>query len=1337
MNQYSAVFQTRRDKRSNNPAGVKRAVSRATAHQATWQAGRLYQQPAYRISHASAGSSALVEAAIQEHMGLREGGRKFLAVLSLATVLQTTFTPAAMAFTDNVANGATSTGVVLNDGDRQNVNSGGTANDAVVKTRGQQYISSGGVANGTVVENQRRGGILSYADGQHVLEGGKATSTVLHSGGLLTINAGGTAIDIMRLSGSMLNFDVQGGKNTTITGSGSYGVFDYSNSGTLSGAVLHREDMMNVYQGGVANSTFLSELSQMHVYQGGVANNTIVDYGAWFVNWGGETNSTIVNSWGDYRVFDGGIDTGTIVNEGGIQSVQSAVAYSTTINSGGGVIVYRGGSALNIKQNSGGTIEFWVEEGKSVAVAGSGYYGTFDFSNDGTVSNKTLYDGIIMAVDSGGSATGITQNENGNINVFVRGGDTSTFVSGINASGVAFGLENGVATNFILYSGGQMNVSSGGSATGIIQNEGGNINVTAREGDTSTFVSGINASGVSFGLENGVANNFILYDDNWMGGRLGVDSGGVANNTTVSSGGHIGVDYGGSAINTVQRVGGNINVSVSGGDTSTFVSGINASGVVFGLENGVANNFIIYDGGYMNVLSGGTANEITVSSGGKITVSSGTLAYTGTASMAGSATISQGGILTATSMVLGDTGARLIIQRTADDILVTILSGQGGLSKEGSATLTLDAVNTHTGQNIVNAGTLRAGVNNAFGTGGYDIATGAILDLNNTSQTISELQGAGEVSIGTGGQLTVTQSTNTALAGQLNGANGTFTKAGTGTLALNHANNLLDTLNVTGGKLLVGDTAGNGAKITTTSGLHVYNAATLGGHGEIVGNVTIHPGGVLSPGNSYGTITVTGDHTFQPGSFYDVEVNAADTSIGDLTKVTGTATLAGTVRHLHTGGTVADYATPGKEWLILDSDTGLAGTFAGATSNLAFLQALLRYDTTNHDVFLYFAKGASFSEYAGTFNQRSVATALESLNQNSSLYKTILNNTTEAAAQRMLDALSGEMHSTLAGNLLMADRQFGRSFASHISKASLYRSGVYEQLVSARAAGDEQAGILAGNGMWVNVGGHYSQMDGNANAAQSTMAGPEVTAGYDARFVNGWLGGAAFRYNYKDMDVNGRNSDATINSFTTAIYGGKEFMLGPGALRLIASGAFTRHDMDTERTIRLAGLNQNLEASYGANSFQAALEAAYLFPVSKAVILEPFASLGWENLYVESARERGGNAALRKDSEDYTRTVSTLGVRASIPVHDRVELQAELGWQQTFGDVRPETTFAFTEGSNPFTVRGNTASRDMAVINVGADFTLTDNLRLNVGYDGAVGDKSQSHGGSATFTLEW
>jgi autotransporter-associated beta strand protein len=109
------------------------------------------------------------------------------------------------------------------------------------------------------------------------------------------------------------------------------------------------------------------------------------------------------------------------------------------------------------------------------------------------------------------------------------------------------------------------------------------------------------------------------------------------------------------------------------------------------------------------------------------------------------------------------------------------------------------------------------------------------------------------------------------------GAGGSLAKIGTGKLTLTSANTYTGGTIVKNGKLVVTNRTGSG----TGSGTVQVNAGTLGGTGEIAGDVFIGigsgPGAILAPGKTAtttGTLTVQGTVRFNSDATYKVQLNS-------------------------------------------------------------------------------------------------------------------------------------------------------------------------------------------------------------------------------------------------------------------------------------------------------------------------------------------------------------------------------------------------------------------------------------------------------------------------------
>lgn len=146
----------------------------------------------------------------------------------------------------------------------------------------------------------------------------------------------------------------------------------------------------------------------------------------------------------------------------------------------------------------------------------------------------------------------------------------------------------------------------------------------------------------------------------------------------------------------------------------------------------------------------------------------------------------------------------------------------------------------------------------------------------------------------------------------LAGING-LEKLGDGTLILTATNTYTDPTTVGGGALRVNGRLGPDA-VTVMRG-------TLGGTGTITGPVTVQAGGVLSPGNSVGALTISNSLTLQSGSTTFIEVNAS-TLARDTVKGLSAANYGGTLVVSNLAGTPA----LGQSFAIF-SAAGASGNF--------------------------------------------------------------------------------------------------------------------------------------------------------------------------------------------------------------------------------------------------------------------------------------------------------------------------------------------------------------------------------------------------------------------------
>jgi outer membrane autotransporter protein len=683
---------------------------------------------------------------------------------------------------------------------------------------------------------------------------------------------------------------------------------------------------------------------------------------------------------------------------------------------------------------------------------------------------------------------------------------------------------------------------------------------------------------------------------------------------------------------------------------------------------------------------------------------------------------------------------------------VAIAGGNVTNNLSGQIIATYNAIWAHTAATaITNHGLLQAnaasGSTIEINVGGTVVNTGMITNAGDgilfqgtgtiTNTGTIESTGAGRAIVFSGNVLhTLILGTGSVLTGNVQGGTGTdaLVLQGTGSetiskflsfqtltmqgaiWTLNGASTFSTTSTVESGILRVSGTL-------TSPLVTVQNLGTLSGAGTIVGNVV--NAGTIAPGASIGTLNITGALTFNAGSNYDVEVDANGT--GDRTIATGTATLqGGTVRVLANFGNFA----PSTVYTILTAAGGVTGTFAGITSNFAFLTPTLTYDANN--VYLTLALNAlDFSGVAHTRNQFAAGRVTGVFGPGNPIWDALV-LLDDNAGRAALDALSGELHASLKTALFEDAQHLRETLLARIRQAfgdQAFAGGAAATLLAEAAASDgpDPRAPERRFGVWMQGYGVLGRTEGDENAGTLTRSVRGFFAGVDLPFGERFTAGLAFGYGRGALDLDARASSATIDSYHIAAYGGARF----GPLGLRAGFGFAWHDIDTQRGIAFPGFADRVKASYGARTWQLFGEAGYTLGTG-AVALEPFAGLAYVGVAADDFQETGGAAALNGRGRSKSLVFSTLGVRAAtrwaISDMRTLTLRGALGWRHAFGAVTPETDLAFNSPANsPFGAAGVPVARDSLAVDAGASLALGSRWSVNFTYSGQIASRAHSH----------
>ncbi len=529
-----------------------------------------------------------------------------------------------------------------------------------------------------------------------------------------------------------------------------------------------------------------------------------------------------------------------------------------------------------------------------------------------------------------------------------------------------------------------------------------------------------------------------------------------------------------------------------------------------------------------------------------------------------------------------------------------------------------------------------------------------------------------------------------------------FEKTGSSRWSLTGTNGSTGPWTLLGGVLSVEGAIGGAVDVRT--------GARLEGTGT-VGSTSLSSGAVIAPGNSIDTLTVNGDITFATGSVYEIEINPA--LAGDLIDTSGAAQInGGTVNVLKAGGVY----TPGSRWTIIGADGGVTGTFDALTQNMPFVNLALAYEA-NHVYLDALRNAADFCDVAQTGNQCAAATGVESTGAGNPAYDALVAVPDDASARKAFDALSGEVHASLA-TVLIDDSRFLREAASE----------------RVRSAFETQTPDGKASGLWASAFGTNGTWDGDGNAAAIDRSLFGMFLGGDAAIAEDYRLGLLAGYSRASLDTDARASSGDVESMHLGLYGGGQW----GGLGLRAGAAYTWHSVDTHRPIAFPGFSGFANASYDAATAQAFGEVSYRIETSVAV-LEPFAGLAHVKLDVDGFAENGSAASLNGAGGNTDTSFTTLGLRAA---HDftlgdlPMAVRGMAGWRHAFGDTTPHASLAFS-GGDAFSISGTPIAKNALALEAGLDLKLADDAALALTYSGQISSDGNDHGARATFTMSF
>ncbi|QQE12265.1 autotransporter-associated beta strand repeat-containing protein [Planctomycetota bacterium] len=993
-------------------------------------------------------------------------------------------------------------------------------------------------------------------------------------------------------------------------------------------------------------------------------------------------------------------------------------------------------------------------------------------------SDNALGDGTLTVSNAAELSAGISSITLGNAvtlddDLTITGSNDLTLEGVIKGTGTLIKSDDGTLTlNGTNTYSGDTEMSSGGIEVGS----------DTALGDGALTVSG--ASELSAGISSVTLDNAITLDDDLT---ITDDNDLTLNNVIDGTGVLVKSGSGTLTLNGTNTYSGGTEMSagvltVGGddaiGDGTLTVSGtskLNASISSVTLDNAITLNDDLTISGNNDL----TLTDVIFGTGVLTKEGSGTLTLSGTNTYSGGTNISGGTIIVSGGNAIGDIGIVTLadvsgatLQLNADETVGSlagggsmggevnlqgytltvgdandttfdgVISGTGGLVKQGDGALTLSGTNTYSGSTNIAGGTIIvSGSNTISDSGSVTLAdvSGATLQLAD-DETIGSLTGGGS----TGGEvklqsytLTVGDENDTTYAGVISGTGG-LVKQGDGTLIFSNSDNIYTGgTTVNEGILIIN---GNMA----SANMNVANGAMLAGVMSLAGNY--NNAGTISPGNSIGTVTVGGNLTLTDTSIYDMEIEStAGAGVGnDLIDVGGTADVDGTLNIISISG-----YTPngGDTFTILEADGGVSGEFSTILENFGAYDVKAIYDANDitiqliavpftdidvpdhlvpaADAFTRIADNNPTGDMATVINQLQGLTDAQLIAAFEQTVPNYLVPQAEATFKGIdvqnnnfngrLNELRYGLPKLWSNNMQVqtpedATAQESADPEVAINFAMQAQETLEQQQETVRLSGTQKETRVAEKdtnvtekglwGAWANGFGTFGDFDSQESQAGYEFNTGGVTFGFDYRVLDTLAAGAFLGYSNTGVTVDNGFGTSSFSSINTGMY-----MTWFNDEGFYASGLFGGgvNFYENNRRIRFGAIDRVAESDPTGFYLQTLATGGYEFKKGNWGI-GPQLALQWVNLQIGSHSETGADDMnLDVGAFNGNSFVTRLGFRATYEYDTSAMLFVpELvgSWEHEYLDPIDTVNVGVPASGESFTYAGIGTGRDSGLIGV-------------------------------------
>lgn len=584
-------------------------------------------------------------------------------------------------------------------------------------------------------------------------------------------------------------------------------------------------------------------------------------------------------------------------------------------------------------------------------------------------------------------------------------------------------------------------------------------------------------------------------------------------------------------------------------------------------------------------------------------------------------------------------------------------------------------------------------------------------------------------------------------------ATGNLAKEGLGQLDFNASTEIAGTFSIREGVVyinssLTANETNNFATLMVNGTLTspVYTSGFLGGSGHIIGDV--QNTGIVSPGNSTGTLTIDGNYTHSSSAVYNVEIGANGKS--DLLDISGKAMLnGGTVR---TSLSQALY-TDGFSWNILRAGGGVTGRFSSIQGQPNSVTLDLGLITHSNGVDIQ-VKRTSYGTFGSTLGEQATGVGLDMLvplasNRGDAMESMLIGMDFGASAQQIgtvLTALSPEMYTSFISTASQTAQGFAKKMTSRsadvrevkrlLGELSATDTGT-DSVASIDDENKEQIESLKGQGWaaWGHYDGNIADREKSRQYLGYSATSGGVFVGLDRKILPELQIGASLGAVNSDLEWE-RSLDSGDQG---AILAGVYASYGVDGYYLESSLSYAMYNNEAKRTNPVNSSIRPVATDFDGKSWLASIGGGYDFLLGNWII-GPAASLGYIYVEMDDFQEYGGDfLSMNVKSKSNSGFVTSLGVSAATLLHagEMTFLpRLEVAWRHDTNGDEYTLHASFRDYPNTsFSVPGAGAGKNILSGSLGITALISDVWSGQVGLASDIGADYQNLtlAGSVTF----